>query len=88
LMRQFRFSDVVTLTNVEINSWVEGSLLAPPDGTLIRSTTNPTLYWVVNGVLHPINYKFYVDRGLKIFPVVFTSDSDIAKFPRGESYIL
>ena len=87
-MRGFKFSDVVTLTNVEVLSWIEGSLLAPPDGTIIRSTTNPTIYWVVNGILHPVNYKFYTERGLSIFPVVFTTENDISKFPRGESYIL
>ncbi len=87
-MRGFRFSDIVTLTNVEINSWVEGSFLAPPDGTLIRSTTNPTVYWVVNGILHPVNYKFYVERGLSIFPVIYSSENDIAKFSKGDPYVL
>jgi thermitase len=87
-MRGLHFSDVVTLTNVEVDSWVLGNFLAPPDGTLIRSATNQTVYWVVNGTIHPINYKFYTDRGLNIFPVIYTSDKDIAKFPKGDPYIL
>lgn len=87
-MRGFKFSDVVTLTNVEVGSWVEGSFLPPPDGTLIRTKTNPTVYWTVNGIIHPVNYKFFVDRGLNILPVLYTAESDIAKFPRGDAYIL
>lgn len=87
-LRALRFSDVVTLTNVEVGSWVEGSFLTPPDGTLIRSTTNPTVYWVINSTLHAVNGKFYNDRGLNVFPVVTTSENDISKFPKGDPYIL
>ncbi len=87
-LRGFKFSDVVTLTNVEIGSWVEGGLLTPPDGTLIRGQTSQTVYWVISGTLHPINYNFYVDRGLNIFPVIYASDGDINKFPKGDAYIL
>lgn len=87
-MRGYKFSDVVTLTNVEVGSWVVGSFVAPPDGTIIRSKTNQTIYWVVNGSIHPVNYKFYIDRGLNVFPVIYTSDNDISKFPKGNPYIL
>lgn len=87
-MRDYKFSDVVTLTNVEVGSWVVGSFVPPPDGTLIRSTINPTVYWTVNGSLHPINYKFFVERGLNVFSVIFTSENDISKFPKGDPYIL
>lgn len=87
-MRGFKFKDVVTLTNIEVNSWIEGSFLAPPDGTIIKSTTNPTIYWVVNGILRPVNYTFYVQRGLNAFPVMIAPESDISKMPRGDAYIL
>ncbi len=87
-MRGFKFSDVVSLTNPEVASWVQGSFYAPPDGTMIKSNTNPTIYWVVNGTLHPVNYKFYIDRGLNLFPVVTATENDISKFPRGDAYIL
>jgi hypothetical protein len=67
---------------------VQGSFLTPPDGTLIRTANNPTVYWVVGGELHPINYKFFVDRGLNIFPVVYSPDSDVSNYPIGDPYIL
>lgn len=86
--RGFQFSDVVTLTNVEVGSWVEGAFLTPTEGALIRSNSNPTVYWVISGSLHPINYKFFVDRGLNIFPVIYAPDGDISKFPKGDPYIL
>ncbi len=88
LLRNFDFKNVFTLSPAEVNSWVTGSFLTPPEGTLVRTGKNPTVYWVVGEILHPINYKFYTDRGLQIFPVVYISDNDISKLPTGESYIL
>ncbi len=87
-MRGFSFNNVFTLSNTEVNSWVLGSFLAPPEGTLVRTAKNTTVYWVVSGVLHPINYNFWVNRGLNIFPVIYVSDGDMSKFSKGDPYIL
>ena len=87
-MRGYKYSDIVTVTNAEIESWVEGSFMSPPDGTLIRTRNNPTIYWVVNGIVHAVNAKFYIDRALNVFPVVIVGDNDISKFSIGEPYIL
>jgi hypothetical protein len=64
-----------------------GGFLTPPEGTLVRTPKNQTVYWVVGQILHPINYNFYVERGLNIFPVIYVPDSDLSKLPTGESYI-
>jgi hypothetical protein len=87
LLRGFNFADVHTLSYTEVNSWLLGSFLAPPEGTLLRTGKNPTVYWVVGGVLHPINYNFYLSRGLQVFPVVYVADQDIASFSKGDAYI-
>ncbi len=86
-LRQFNFAQINTLSLVEMNSWVVGSFLPPPEGTLIRTPLNPTVYWVVGSVLHPVNYNFYLDRSLQIFPVVYVSDDDLKNFPKGDAYI-
>jgi hypothetical protein len=88
LMRGFQFGDVVTLTNVEVGSWIEGSFFTPPNGSLIRSVSNPTVYWVVDGALRPINYGFYIQRKLNSLPIITMPDGDIAKFPKGNAYTL
>jgi len=87
LLRNFNFSNVHTLGYTEVNSWLTGSFLPPPDGTLVRTGNNPTVYWVVSEVLHPINYNFYISRGLQVFPVVYVADDDIKSFSKGEPYI-
>jgi hypothetical protein len=87
-LHSFKFSDVVNLPDSEVNSWVLGSLLTPPESSLLRSKNNTTLYWVSNGSIHAINYNFYLQRGLGSFPVIYMTDSEIKEFPVGEPYIL
>ena len=85
--RHLNFSDVNTLSFAELNSWPTGNFLSPVEGTLVRARINQTVYWVVSQVLHPINYGFYIGRGLNIFPVMVVPDADIAGYARGDAYI-
>ncbi len=84
----FSYSNVHVFSGNEVNSWITGGLLAPPDGALVRTPTSRTIYWVVAGSLHPINSGFFLARGLNIFPVIYVSDDDMRSFSKGEAYIL
>lgn len=86
-LRGLSFSNVFTLNSREVNSWVMGSFLTPPEGTLVRTLDNPTIYWTVNGTLHPINHGFYLARGLDVFPVLYMPTADLDGFPKGEPMI-
>ncbi len=87
-LRGFQFSQVHSLSFAEVNSWLTGSFLTPPEGMLVRTSKNRTVFWVVSGALHPINNSFFLKKGLSIFPVVYIQDSDIKSLPKGEAYIL
>ncbi len=87
-LRGFSFSNVYTLSAPEVHSWITASPLAPPEGLLVRTTSNRTVYWVVGGVLHAINNEFYINRGLNIFPVIYVSDDDMRSFSKGDPYLL
>lgn len=86
-LRGYKFSDVATLSFSEINSWLQGSFMTPPEGSLVRTPKNKTVYWTVSGQLHPINYGFYIDRGLQVFAVSIISDADVKSLPKGDAYI-
>jgi hypothetical protein len=87
LQRNFSFSNVNSIDPQEVSAWPLGNFLPPVDGTLLRTAKNKTVYWVVGGILHPINYNFYIEKGLSIFPVLFVGDNDIQNFPKGEAFI-
>lgn len=87
VQKGLNFKDVNTLSFSELDSWVTGNLLPPQEGTLVKSSKNKTVYWVVGQALHPINYTFYVERGLNFFPIIVVSESDISNYPKGEAFI-
>jgi hypothetical protein len=86
-LRGLRYEQVFTVGGEEAASWLTGRLLPPPDGVIVKSAGGKTIYWVVGGVLHPLNARFFTERGLSIFPVVQVSETDVKQFPKGESYI-
>lgn len=87
LQRRITPDQIHVLGEVEVNSWVLGTFLPPIEGTLVRAAVNPTVYWVVDGLLHPINYAFWIDRGLNIFPLMIMSDNDIKSYAKGTAYV-
>ncbi len=85
--RGLQNNTINTLSFSELNSWTTGPFFSPVEGTLIRGVKNPTVYWVVGQVLRPVNYNFYVSRGLNIFPILTVPDNDISSYSRGDAYI-
>lgn len=85
--RGIRPGDIVIVAGPEINSWITGKFMPPKEGTLVKTADNPTVYWVVDGLLHPINYQFWIDRGLNIFPILRISTNDLKGFAQGNAFI-
>jgi len=84
--RGFDFGAVNTVDFPEFNSWVTSSFLPPADGTIVRGFRSQTLFWTVSGVLHPMNWAFYQEKGLRQFPVLRLPDKDLEKMSKGEAY--
>ncbi len=87
LQHNYTSAQVNTLPDPEINSWLVGNFLPPVEGTLIKTGNNKTVYWTINGLLHPMNGAFYYDRGLNIFPILVVSDNDLKSYAKGNAYI-
>lgn len=87
MQRKLSFANINTLSYSEVSSWQTGSFYPPVEGTLVKSAQDKTVYWVVGQTLHPINYKFYIERGLNLFPVLIISKADLNGFSKGEAYV-
>ena len=81
-------NQVSVVGDTELASWITTTFFPPTDGTLVRGAVSPTVYWVVNGLLHPVNAAFYAQRGLQIFPLMVVPDADVPSFAQGNSYVL
>lgn len=87
LQRNITAAEINVISDAELDSWVTGTFLPPIEGTLVKTSSNPTVYWAVDGLLHPINYGFYTQRGLNIFPIMVVSDADLSGYAQGNAFI-
>jgi len=84
--RKYDFSKVNTLSDGELNSWVTGNFMPPLEATRVKIPGSQTVYWVVGGVMHPVNRAFYKDRGLDMFPLISISKQDFTHYSQGGAY--
>jgi hypothetical protein len=87
LQRAITPSQINTVDDQELGIRITGTFLPPLEGTLVKSSSNPTVYWVVDGLLHPINYNFWVEKGLNIFPIMVMSSNDLKGYAQGNAYV-
>ena len=85
--RNLSFPSVLYASDSDLSDWITGNFLPPVDGTLVRAKQNKTVYWVLNGLFNPINYAFYTQKGLNIFPIVIIPDADIQGYAMGDALI-
>ena len=85
--RNLSFPNVMYASDSDLADWITGNFLPPVDGTLVRAKQNKTVYWVLDGLLDPINYAFYTQKGLNIFPIVIIPDSDLQGYANGDALI-
>lgn len=86
LQRNLSYNQISELSDQEVNSWISSTLLPPLEGTLVKTPPDQTVYWVVDGLLHPISYEFWTSRGLNIFPIVIMSSGDLKGYAVGNSF--
>jgi hypothetical protein len=60
--------------------------MSPLEGTLIKSTSDPTVYVINGGVKRPLTYLVFVSRKYKFSDVVTFPGSDVADVPSGDWY--
>jgi hypothetical protein len=87
LQRAIKPEQINSVDDQELGIRITGTFLPPLEGTLVKSSSNPTVFWVVDGLLHPINYNFWVEKGLNIFPIMVMSSNDLKGYAQGNAYV-
>lgn len=78
-VRQQRFGSVVprTVNQSLVQGYPEGQYAAPADGTLVKKASDPTIYWVANGLKLPVLYTVFQSRGLRFDRVVTLPEVEV-----------
>ncbi|HEX5430183.1 MAG TPA: S8 family peptidase [Patescibacteria group bacterium] len=70
----------------QLDNYTLGDPVAPNTGTLIKSETDPTVYYIDNGVRRPLTYLVFVSRNFSFANVKIMSESDLASIPLADWY--
>lgn len=82
--RGFKFANVVTGQDSEISSMPKGQTLPPLDGTLVKSSSSPLIYYVALGQKFPVPYFVFKARGFKFANVVALGNDELENMPTAE----
>ena len=82
--RTFLSSDILTAEPGELDTYPSGSIMPPLDGTLVKSQTAPAVYHVGNGLLEPLTYFVFQQRGFKFSSVISVPAEELAQWSVGK----
>lgn len=84
--RGFLQSSVITETHNQLANYSMGLALPPLDGTLIKAQTDPTVYYIHQGVKRPLTYLVFLSRNFSFANVKNLPDPDVNIVETGEWY--
>lgn len=78
-VRQQRYGSTIprTVNQSLVQAYPEGQYAPPADGTLIKKVSDPTIYWVTNGLKLPVLYTVFQSRGLRFDRVVTLPEVEV-----------
>ncbi|MGE5392307.1 MAG: S8 family serine peptidase [Candidatus Saccharibacteria bacterium] len=79
--RGFRFSDVKTLPEPDVNVIETGEWYWPPDGTMVLIKDNPTVYVMDQSVRRPVTYFVFTQRKLSFARVIRVTTDEFSHLP-------
>ncbi|HTL39761.1 MAG TPA: S8 family serine peptidase [Methylomirabilota bacterium] len=79
--RGFRFSNIHTITNAEMQAYPAGSWLPLPDGTPFLKEGEPTVYLMDQEVKRPISYFVFTQRHLSFANILKLGLADFSNIP-------
>lgn len=85
-VREQRFGGVIPkiVYLSQVAQFPLGQYAPPADGTLVKKASDPTVYWIVNGLKMPITGQVFLDRGLRFDRVSTLSDAEINSWLTGQ----
>ncbi len=82
--RGYKFSQILTAEPGELDGYPTGPLMPPLDGTLIKAKEQPAVYHVGNGLLEPLTYFVFQERGFKFRDVVSVPEAELSSWTVGK----
>lgn len=82
--RGFKFKDVIVVSKAELGGWDVGKPMPPPTGLLVKSKTNPAVYYIESGTRRLVSFGVFLAYRFSFKNVVTTSDANLGLIELGE----
>lgn len=76
--RGYKFANILTAEPGELDSYPTGTMMPPLDGTLVKATEEPAVYYVGNGILSPVSYFVFTNSGFKFKDVMSVPKAELS----------
>lgn len=83
VQKKYKFSDVITIPQAEVDTYGLGVYVTPNEGTLVTGDVNKTVYLISAGLKQPISYDVFMARKLSFAKVMKLSDDEVTNFSLG-----
>jgi hypothetical protein len=88
IRRGFDWKGIVELSLAELASWEQGDFLPPPDGTLVKASDSPAVFFLENGMKRWISLDVFRIRQLRFQNVISLSPAETASYPNHPRFFL
>lgn len=85
--REFNASKVSNVAHTELESYPRGAAVPPIDGSLLKSPSAPTVYYVEDGVLEPMSYLAFRSFGFDFSAVVTLPEQEMNSYRLGRNLL-
>ncbi len=83
VQQKFSFANVITVPQVEVDSYDQGAFVTPVNGTLIVGETDGTVYQIDSDLKRPVSYEVFIARKFSFGGILKLSDTEVKAFPSG-----
>lgn len=83
LGQRFGGTVLTAATTLELNTLPLGSSVPPVDGSIIKESSNPTVYLVEGGERQAMSYLAFISRGFRFSEVVTLEAREVITYPQG-----
>lgn len=86
LKQKYAGREIFPETGNQLTNYPMGTAISPNTGTLVKGQTDPTVYYIDNGVRRPLTYLVFVSRNFSFADVQVLSEPDLAVIPLADWY--
>jgi hypothetical protein len=81
--RKVPAKSIIKVADIEVASYEKQGFVAPLDGTLVKAKNDSAVFYIEQGLKHPISAELFKNRGFSFKNVVALANDEVAGLSKG-----